>query len=308
MAKKIYAIKEGFDSQNNIKVVDKIVYSWDECLKYVKGVKGAKYKSFTSMEDVEEYLNMGSGFLKKGVDEYPLDKVQAYIDGSYNAASEKYSYGMVVVKEDVILHIENGASEDNSSKDIRQIAGELKGAIKALEYARDNGIKELILIHDYVGVCYHATGFWERKEESSKKYYADFNYLTETNGIKVTFVKVDSHTGDLFNEIVDEFAKKAINVPLKRETAKLLKSQKIKVKNKAIKDKMMEIVVGEPAENIIVLEKSSNKTPLLDEKIKDEIEKLKNLIKKDKDGLKDYIKEMDNQLKDELICYLIKNV
>jgi ribonuclease HI len=86
------------------------------------------------------------------------------------------------------------------------------------------------LIHDYVGVCYHATGFWERKEESSKKYYADFNYLTETNGIKVTFVKVDSHTGDLFNEIVDEFAKKAINVPLKGETAKLLKSQKIKVK------------------------------------------------------------------------------
>lgn len=308
MAKKIYAIKEGFDSENNIKVVDKIVYSWDECLKYVKGVKGAKYKSFTSMEDVEEYLNMGSGFLKKGVDEYPLDKVQAYIDGSYNTASEKYSYGMVVVKEDVILHIENGASEDNSSKDIRQIAGELKGAIKALEYARDNGIKELILIHDYVGVCYHATGFWERKEESSKKYYADFNYLTEANGIKVTFVKVDSHTGDLFNEIVDEFAKKAINVPLKGETAKLLKGQKIKVKNKAIKDKMMEIVVGEPAENIIVLEKSSSKTPLLDEKIKDEIEKLKNLIKKDKDGLKDCIKEMDNQLKDELICYLIKNV
>lgn len=308
MAKKIYAIKEGFDSQNNIKVVDKIVYSWDECLKYVKGVKGAKYKSFTSMEDVEEYLNMGSGFLKKGVDEYPLDKVQAYIDGSYNTASEKYSYGMVVVKEDVILHIENGASEDNSSKDIRQIAGELKGAIKALEYARDNGIKELILIHDYVGVCYHATGFWERKEESSKKYYADFNYLTEANGIKVTFVKVDSHTGDLFNEIVDEFAKKAINVPLKGETAKLLKSQKIKVKNKAIKDKMMEIVVGEPSESIIVLEKSLNKTPLLDEKIKDEIEKLKNLIKKDKDGLKDCIKEMDNQLKDELICYLIKNV
>lgn len=308
MAKKIYAIKEGFDSQNNIKVVDKIVYSWDECLKYVKGVKGAKYKSFTSIEEVEEYLNMGSGFLKKGVDEYPLDKVQAYIDGSYNTASEKYSYGLVVVKDDVILHIENGASEDNSSKAIRQIAGELEGAIKALEYARDNGIKELILIHDYVGVCYHATGFWERKEESSKKYYDDFNYLTEANGIKVTFVKVDSHTGDLFNELVDEFAKKAIKVPLKGETSKLLKSQKIKVKNKAIKDKMMEIVGGESAENIIVLEESSDNTSLLDEKIKDEIEMLKKFTKKDNNELKKCIKEMDNQLKDELLYYLIKHV
>ncbi|MCY6370953.1 ribonuclease H family protein [Clostridium ganghwense] len=310
MAKKIYAIKEGFDFENNTKVEDKIVYSWNECLKYVKGVKGAKYKSFTSMEEADEYLNMGSGFLKKGVDEYPLDKIQAYIDGSYNIATEKYSYGLVVVKNDVILHIENGASEDNASKAIRQIAGELKGSIKALEYARDNGINDLIIIHDYVGVCYHATGFWERKEESSKKYYEDFNCLTKSNDVNVTFVKVDSHTGDLYNEIVDEFAKKAINVPLKGETKKLLKSKELKVKNEALKEKMIEIVGLETASNIIVEEDGLEDTVLREERntIKEEIEKLKKLTKEENSFLIDYIKKMDGKLKDELIYYLINNV
>ena len=44
MAKKVYAIKEGFDSVNNKKIENIIVNTWAECLKYVKGVKGAKYK------------------------------------------------------------------------------------------------------------------------------------------------------------------------------------------------------------------------------------------------------------------------
>ena len=40
MAKKVYAIKEGFDSVNNKKIENIIVNTWAECLKYVKGVKG----------------------------------------------------------------------------------------------------------------------------------------------------------------------------------------------------------------------------------------------------------------------------
>ena len=45
MAKKVYAIQSGFDSKKNEKVENKIVNTWAECLQYVKGVKGAKYKT-----------------------------------------------------------------------------------------------------------------------------------------------------------------------------------------------------------------------------------------------------------------------
>ncbi|MCY6484544.1 ribonuclease H family protein [Clostridium aestuarii] len=306
MAKKIYAIKEGFDFENNIKIENKMVHSWSECLKYVKGVKGAKYKSFTSKEEVEEYFNKGNGFLKKGVDEYPLDKIQFYVDGSYNQATERYSYAVVAVKDEIVIHIENGAAKDNNNKSIRQIAGELEGAIKSLNYAVENKLNDIVLLHDYVGVCYHATGFWERKEESSKKYYEEFNKLIKDNKIEVTFVKVDSHTGDLFNELVDEFAKDAIGIPVKGETIKYLKNNMIKVKNKKLKEKIMEITDQSVSNNIVVVDDKENKNET-ETSIHGEIEKLKKIVKEDNDYAKKYINNMKNVKKNELIYFMIKN-
>ena len=190
-------------------------------------------------------MSQGDPILKKGRDSYPLDIVHAYVDGSYNVDSGKYSYGLIVTKEDIVSYIENGVAEDDSLRDIRQIAGELKGAIRALQYCSQNKIKELVLFHDYEGVCYHATGFWNRREESSKKYYEDFNKLVNENGIKVHFVKVDSHTGDLYNEMVDEFAKVAGGLKLNYQTEKLLKTSGLIVKEEGLKDKLREIIKEE---------------------------------------------------------------
>ena len=52
---KFYAIKEGYDSSNKKKVENIVVNTWDECLKYVKGVKGAKYKSFKTLEEARNF-------------------------------------------------------------------------------------------------------------------------------------------------------------------------------------------------------------------------------------------------------------
>lgn len=252
MGKKFYAIKEGFDFQNNCKVENVILDTWDECVKYVKGAKGAKYKSFTTILEAQEYLNTGVNMPVKDKDEYPKDIPLFYVDGSYNDLIEKYSYAFVAVMDGVIIEVKNGASKDNSFKAIRQIAGELEASIKAIEYSIEKRYKDIIIFHDYVGVCYHATGEWERKEESSKRYYEKFNKLTKENGINVNFVKVNSHTGNLYNEITDEFAKNAINVSLKGETKKYLKSNYIKVLNYNIKNAFKEIVGEELLKNIIV--------------------------------------------------------
>ena len=48
---------------------------------------------------------------------------------------------------------------------------------------------------------------WERREESSIRYYNKMQELMKL-GIEVIFVKVDSHTGELFNELADENVKK----------------------------------------------------------------------------------------------------
>jgi ribonuclease H-related protein len=253
MSKKIYAVKEGYDFSKGLKVENKILNSWDECVKYVKGVKGAKYKSFSSLREAEEYLGMGDPLLRKGGSNYPVNQLHAYVDGSYNEEEGKYSYGIVMVKDDVIDYIENGSAADDREKDIRQIGGELSAAIKSVEYCIRNNIDELVIVHDYEGVCYHATGYWERREESSKKYFETMNTLIRSSNIKLTFLKVDSHTGDLFNEAADEFAKEAAGIKIKGEVRKYLKNKIIMVSDGELKKRFLPLVGEELLDKIKVV-------------------------------------------------------
>jgi len=250
MAKKVYAIQFGFDSKNNKKIENIIVNTWAECLAYVKGVKGAKYKSFESMDDANSYLNEGNRMLKKSDENYPKDCIHAYVDGSYNSSDGRYSYGVVCVNHNVVEYIESNATKDTSEKNIRQIAGELKGALRAVEYALRQNHTKIVLFHDYEGIAHHATGAWDRKEESSMEYYNKMQKLMNS-GIEVIFVKVDSHTGDLFNELVDEKCKECLGINSDKVVQKWLGKNTIEVSNDEVKNEILSIAPNS-AENIIL--------------------------------------------------------
>lgn len=256
MAKKVYAIKEGFNFNTNEKIENKIVDTWAECLKYVKGVKGAKYKSFEDMNEAKKFLNDAGDILKKEENNYPKDCLHIYVDGSYNAATEEYSYGMVAVQNEVVLHIESGIGKSDSARNIRQIAGELEGAVKGVQYALSKGEKKVVIFHDYVGICYHATGFWDRKEESSKEYYKKMQEFM-SSGIEVIFVKVDSHTGDLFNELVDEKCKEKLGINSDKVVEKWLLKNHINVANDDVKQEILKI--AQNGENNIIVINSNDK-------------------------------------------------
>ena len=70
-------------------------------------------------------------------------------------------------------------------------------------------------------------------------------------GIEVIFVKVDSHTGDLFNELADEKCKELLEIESDNVVRKYLKNNKIKVKNKEVKDSISKLA-PEYKENIII--------------------------------------------------------
>jgi len=250
MGKKVYAIKEGLNSKTNEKIENIIVDTWAECLKYVKGVKGAKYKSFEDRNDAEKFLNDAPVILDKINNNYPKDILHIYVDGSYNSETMEYSYGVVAVKDDVVVHIESGKGKSDSAKNIRQIAGELEGAVKGCQYAQSLGEKRVVIFHDYIGICYHATGFWDRKEESSKQYYRKMQELMKS-GIEVIFVKVDSHTGDLFNELVDEKCKEILLIKSDKVVEKWLLKNPIYVASDAVKSQICSIATKGEA-NIIV--------------------------------------------------------
>lgn len=258
MAKKVYAIKEGFNFNTNEKVENLIVDTWAECQRYIKGVKGAKYKSFEDINEAKAFLSKGDGMLKKGVDSYPMDCLHIYVDGSYNISTERYAYALVAVKDNVIEYVENGRSEDNSNKAIRQIAGELEATVKGVEYALKKKENRVVIFHDYAGIAHHATGFWERKDQSSVAYHNKMKSLIDS-GIEVIFVKVDSHTGDLYNEIADEKCKEALNIESSNEFYKYLGSNKVYVSNALVKENLKNIAKDRefniiPKDNSIIIE------------------------------------------------------
>ena len=285
MAKKVYAIKEGFNFSTNEKVENLIVDTWAECQKYIKGVKGAKYKSFEDVNEAKAFLSEGDKMLKKGVDNYPMDCLHIYVDGSYNIATERYAYALVAVKNNVIDYVESGRSLDNSSKNIRQIAGELEATVKGVEYALRQKENKVVIFHDYAGIAHHATGFWERKEQSSIDYHNKMKSLMDS-GIEVIFVKVDSHTGDLYNEIADEKCKEALDIESNNEFYKYLGINKVYVSNSLVKEKLKNIAKGREGniisgENSVVIEEVDNEVVALDIKVDKEItDKLSDILKK----------------------------
>lgn len=304
LPKKVYAIKEGFDFEKNVKVENKIVDTWAECLKYVKGAKGAKYKSFEDINSAKQYLNDGSKLLKKSEGNYPEDCLHIYVDGSYNVNTERYSYGLVAVRKDIVEYIESDSSKDPSKKNIRQIAGELQGAIRAVEYAQRKGEKKVVIFHDYEGISHHATGFWERREESSIQYYNKINELMNS-GIEVVFVKVDSHTGDLFNELVDEKCKEEIAIQSDKVVEKWLRENTLKVLNQDVKEEILKVAPN-GGENIIVINSDNKK---YEENIElDIFEDI--IIKYDKNSklAKDLITNLSDKEKTNLIIHLLEKV
>ena len=64
--------------------------------------------------------------------------------------------------------------------------------------------------HDYSGIASWAKGEWKTKQEGTINYK---NYMDSLKDkIVVKFIKVKSHSGDLYNDMADELAKKALDI------------------------------------------------------------------------------------------------
>lgn len=217
---KVYAIKYGYDKDNDQEIHNGIVDTWSECQRLVKGVNGARFKSFLTLKEAREYLDTTDIYLKSEK-KYPMDCLQVYVDGSYNEKTGEFSYAAIPIEDGYIIKdILSGKGRLIGVKNVRQIAGELYAALQGVDYAIANGHKRVVIIHDYIGICYHATGVWERNETSSIAYFNEMQKRMKQ--IEIIFVKVNGHSGDLFNDLADEIAKSELEIYNTKEIAKWL--------------------------------------------------------------------------------------
>lgn len=195
MAEKYYAVKRGLRTG--------IFRTWEECKASVNGYSGAVYKSFKTEEEAERFLHDEEQ--DSGIPGF----VEIYVDGSYNSVTGEFSYGMVVLLDGQVLSFCE-KYEDEELSSMRNVAGEIKGAQAAMQYALDHGIPKIAIYHDYEGIAKWCLGFWKTNKEGTKAYKAFYEEARKK--IEIRFVKVAGHSGDTYNEMADRLAKEALGL------------------------------------------------------------------------------------------------
>ena len=137
---------------------------------------------------------------------------------------------------------------------IRNVAGEMLGAMYAVQWAINNGYHDLEIHYDYEGIEKWAQGEWRTKNVLTKK-YADF--MKEKSGIlKISYQKVKAHSGNHYNEEVDKLAKIALT---EGNGIPKVKSGDFWFTVEGISDEdlstVIELVIEEIGENNLIIEK-----------------------------------------------------
>ena len=202
---KFYAVKKGRTTG--------IYNSWDECKKQVLGFENALFKSFDSYEEAESYMNKEPLQESDGSEADSLT-VYAFTDGSFNQETGFFGYGGFLINGDE-KYILQGKSNDEDLASMRNVAGELLGAQSAIQEAMNQGLPEITIFYDYLGIEMWATGEWKRNKQGTQDYYDFIQKAKET--IDIHFMKVKGHANIEGNEEADRLAKEAVGILIEDE-------------------------------------------------------------------------------------------
>lgn len=143
-----------------------------------------------------------------------LTKNYAFIDGSFNPATKVYGCGGFLIDQIGRKHIIQDIGNDRNMAKMRNVAGEILGAMRAVELARNLEMKRLTIFHDYEGVAAWPLGKWRCKKKETRKYVM-FIWSAMNAGLKIYFSHVKGHSGILGNEEADQLAKLAVGLDVK---------------------------------------------------------------------------------------------
>jgi ribonuclease HI len=124
----------------------------------------------------------------------------AYVDGSY--IDHSVGYGAVVLKKDEI--VEKLSGHVDGGKEFRQVTGELRAVLEVIKYCENNQIETIKVFYDYTGIREWAVDARKANNELTRSYKKE----VQATDVKIIWNKVDAHTGDYYNDMADELAKR----------------------------------------------------------------------------------------------------
>lgn len=199
--KKFYAVRNGRSVG--------IFTSWDECKNSIEGFSGAQYKGFMTLEEAKAYMGIETEGTSSDIKNLPDDTAIAYVDGSYNIKTKAFGFGAVIFHDGKARTFSRGY-DDKELAEMRNVAGEIMGAMFAMRYCKEYGIKNLKIFYDYEGIAKWCRGEWKVNKPGTIFYRDYYNSMKEF--VNVSFVKVKGHSGDKYNDMADSLAKKAVGI------------------------------------------------------------------------------------------------
>ncbi len=192
---KFYAVKNGRQ---------KGVYAtWNECKAQVDGFGGAVYKSFATQKEAEDFISEKQKTLST------KSECVAYVDGSFDLSTFCYAYGAVIFYQNE-KYTFNDMMRDEEMATMRNVAGEIEGAKKAMAFALEHGCKTLEICYDYQGIEKWCTGEWKANKKGTIA-YRDY-YLEMSKYMEISFTKIKGHSNHPLNDEADLLAKKALGL------------------------------------------------------------------------------------------------
>ncbi len=219
MTKKYYSVAVGKKTG--------IFENWKDCQNSISGFKNAVYKSFNTIEEAKLFLNnfKNNNFNQELTDDNLVKKsvsldiekkiVPVFVDGSFNKKNQKIGYGILIItsldfSKSVTFFNCLTQNEYQKYKSHLNVAGEIIGTINAIKFCLDNNFKNIKIYYDYAGIEKWVTKEWKAKTSISLNY---LNFIEEVKQkINLLFQKVKSHNNIEYNSIVDELAKKSVNI------------------------------------------------------------------------------------------------
>ena len=89
---KVYAVKKGHKTG--------IFDNWAECQAATKGFSGPEFKSFTTREEAEAYLEDRDVWVEQVAKDNSEGYLVAFTDGSFDKDLKRYSYGVQFILPD----------------------------------------------------------------------------------------------------------------------------------------------------------------------------------------------------------------
>jgi len=190
--------------------------TWPACEEQVKGFPGAVYKAFPTKEQALAFMGESlpnvtdlspAGSSRTADALATTDAIHVWVDGSCLPINGRLYFGWayIVLDDERVLHLASGHDVPAEARRHRNVAGEIQAVLYALEWCRARGMTAATIYFDYQGLASWVEGTWKTRTAFTQAYAERVRAM----GMTLTWHKVQAHSGEPYNELVDRLAREA---------------------------------------------------------------------------------------------------